>query len=193
MAIPEALYVLAKGINELGGHTTEGIFRIPGGTIQNLTLLTLIGELHIVNQVRNEMNHQNYKCDLSSCHNAATLFKLFLRELQEPVIPNEHYTNALRLGIEKNAEGILALIRKFPQAHQELLWWVVSYLQTFLVDKTIEATKMDRKNLALVLSASIMRCPDADPLTQINATGAQAEFTYFLLGLTRDGLAKVGP
>jgi len=30
MAIPEALYVLAKAINELGGHTSEGIFRIPG-------------------------------------------------------------------------------------------------------------------------------------------------------------------
>ena len=30
MAIPEALYVLAKNINDLGGHAMEGIFRIPG-------------------------------------------------------------------------------------------------------------------------------------------------------------------
>ena len=146
-----------------------------------------------MNQVRNEMNHHNYKCEFGSCHNCATLFKLFLRELKEPVVPAEYYTNILRLGLEKNAEGIFALIRKFPLAHQELLWWVVSYLQTFLTEKTKEVTKMDRKNIALVLSASIMRCPDADPLTQINATGAQAEFTYFLLGLSREGLVNVGP
>lgn len=153
----------------------------------------LPGEINIVNQVKNEMNHHNYKCEFGSCHNAATLFKLFLRELKEPVVPNEFYTTILRLGIEKNAEGILSLIRKFPPAHQELLWWVISYLQTFLTEKTKELTKMDRKNVALVLSASIMRCPDADPLTQINATGAQAELIYFLLGLTRDGLANIGP
>lgn len=30
MAIPEAVFVLAKHINDLGGHTAEGIFRIPG-------------------------------------------------------------------------------------------------------------------------------------------------------------------
>jgi len=103
--------------------------------------LTTLGELNVVNQVRTEMNHQNYKCDFGgNCHTAATLFKLFLRELSDPVVPSEYYTTILRLGLEKNAEGIYALIKKFPTAHQELLWWTVSYLQTFLGEAAFTMT-----------------------------------------------------
>jgi len=132
MKIPEALYALAKNINELGGHKTEGIFRIPG-------------DMQAVNKFRCQMDQGCFACQISSCHDAATLLKLFFRELKEPIVPDEYYETALRLGQEKNMEGLKALIRNFPEANQDTLWWIISYLQTFLVDKTREHTKMDKK------------------------------------------------
>jgi len=169
MKIPEALYILAKAINDHGGHKIEGIFRIPG-------------DMQNVNRIKKKFNHGFYDEDLSCCHDAATLFKLFFRELKTPLIPDEYYSAMLRCGQEKNVAGMKALIRLFPVSHQDVLWWVVSYLQTFLVPETIELTKMDMKNVALVFSASLFRCPNSDPLVQINASGIHADATLFLLG-----------
>eukprot|EP01126_Amoeba_proteus_P051635 TRINITY_DN617_c0_g4_i6.p1 TRINITY_DN617_c0_g4~~TRINITY_DN617_c0_g4_i6.p1 ORF type:complete len:192 (+),score=36.73 TRINITY_DN617_c0_g4_i6:570-1145(+) len=158
LIIPEPLYYMARAINELGGHRQEGIFRIPG-------------ETGVVNQLRTEIQHQSYKCNFINCNNAATLFKLFIRELEYPLIPYEHYAMVLRLGQEKSGDALKEVLKLFPQCHQDTLWWIIEYIQTFLVEKTIELTKMDRRNFAVVFV--------------MNATTAQTETTYFLLGLSR--------
>eukprot|EP01126_Amoeba_proteus_P051625 TRINITY_DN617_c0_g1_i7.p1 TRINITY_DN617_c0_g1~~TRINITY_DN617_c0_g1_i7.p1 ORF type:complete len:205 (-),score=34.96 TRINITY_DN617_c0_g1_i7:404-1018(-) len=173
LIIPEPLYVIASAINELGGHRQEGIFRIPGETA-------------VVNRLRTELQHRNYRCDFVNCNNAATLFKLFLRELEHPLIPYEHYFTILRMGQEKSEEGLKEALKTIPLCHQDTLWWVVEYVRTFLVDKTIEVTKMDRRNFSLVFGSTLFRCPPSDdPLLVMNAAAAHTEATYFLLGLSR--------
>eukprot|EP01126_Amoeba_proteus_P051620 TRINITY_DN617_c0_g1_i2.p1 TRINITY_DN617_c0_g1~~TRINITY_DN617_c0_g1_i2.p1 ORF type:complete len:266 (-),score=52.79 TRINITY_DN617_c0_g1_i2:404-1201(-) len=146
----------------------------------------LPGETAVVNRLRTELQHRNYRCDFVNCNNAATLFKLFLRELEHPLIPYEHYFTILRMGQEKSEEGLKEALKTIPLCHQDTLWWVVEYVRTFLVDKTIEVTKMDRRNFSLVFGSTLFRCPPSDdPLLVMNAAAAHTEATYFLLGLSR--------
>ena len=76
---------------------------------------------------------------------AASLFKLWLRELEEPVVPSRLYNDAL--AASKSPQETVQFIHRLPSNHKRVLLFVVSFAQVFLKPEVVERTKMTASNL----------------------------------------------
>jgi len=175
--VPHVLEILAEFIRKLEGHTTEGIWRISGdGTA--------------VMKYRSEIQKGNYDCQIDNPHDAATLFKLFLRELSEPVFPQNYYPNALCLAEEQNITGIQDMIKKFDNINLKVIQFVLNFLISFLKEEYVEKTMMNAVNLATVFAPTLLRCPSDNPLMQITASSSEVKFVLILLENFPDDLKE---
>ena len=143
--VPIVLPFLSDGILALGGMKAEGIFRVPG-------------ESDVVTDLRARIDRGYYNLDgIDDPHVPASLFKLWLRELQDPLIPDELYDECIT-GAE-NPDNVLRVVReKLPSVHRRVLLFVVSFLQMFLDETVTATTKMTAPNMALVFAPNILRC-----------------------------------
>eukprot|EP01052_Picozoa_sp_SAG31_P006344 SAG31_NODE_290_length_18324_cov_33.408889_13_plen_468_part_00 len=99
LAVPAILLDTTRRLSELGCHTTEGIFRVPGesAAIQQLKRKYEAGSLFI------DDDHEVAVW--------ASLLKLWLRELPEPLINNAIYDAAMTIAtsyLAKTKEGMAA-------------------------------------------------------------------------------------
>jgi hypothetical protein len=78
-------------------------------------------------------------------HVASSLFKLFLRELSDPLVPSSLYNDAL--SSSKSPEEALAFVQRLPICHRRVLVFVISFLQLFMEEQVVEQTKMTPSNL----------------------------------------------
>ena len=76
--LPVVVVKLFDAVIRLKGLTTEGIFRVPGDTEQVYTL-------------RTQLDNGNYEVgpEINDPNTPASLIKLWLRELSEPLVPAE--------------------------------------------------------------------------------------------------------
>jgi len=135
----------------------------------------------MVMKYRSEIQKGNYDCQIENCHDAATLFKLFLRELSEPVFPQNYYPTALCLAEEQNITGIQDLIKKFDNINLKVIQFVINFLRSFLKPEYLEQTMMTSNNLATVFAPTLLRCPSDNPLMQITASSSEVKFVLILL------------
>lgn len=99
--VPIILPFLANGILALGGASTEGIFRVPG-------------DGDGVAMLKDRIDRGQYQLNgIDDPHIAASLLKLWLRELQEPLIPPSKYNSAL--AVSSDPVAVCDLIRSLPQ------------------------------------------------------------------------------
>lgn len=91
-------------------------------------------------------------------HVAASLFKLWLRELEEPLIPDSLYNAALRAS--KSTDECLGFVSRLPKIHRRVLLFVISFVQLFLSEEVVEQTKMTPQNLCalICLPSMLSRC-----------------------------------
>lgn len=75
----------------------------------------------------------------------ASLFKLWLRELEEPLIPAALYNDALIAS--KDYRQVVEIVQKLPVYNRRVLVFVVSFVQIFIQEKVVEKTKMGPMNL----------------------------------------------
>lgn len=75
----------------------------------------------------------------------ASLFKLWLRELEEPLIPTALYNDALIAS--KDYQQVVEIVQKLPVYNRRVLVFVVSFVQIFIQEKVVEKTKMGPMNL----------------------------------------------
>lgn len=75
----------------------------------------------------------------------ASLFKLWLRELEEPLIPTALYNDALIAS--KDYRQVVEIVQKLPVYNRRVLVFVVSFVQIFIQEKVVEKTKMGPMNL----------------------------------------------
>lgn len=128
--VPIILPFLADSIIALGGTKREGIFRIPGDT-------DTVSEL----KVRIDKGHYNLQ-GIDDPHVPASLLKLWLRELQEPVIPFDMYNDCVRAAEEP--DEIVRIVKRLPTINRRVLLFVISFLQCFLPENISTITKMPR-------------------------------------------------
>lgn len=74
LKIPRIVVVLSEAVSNLGGVDVEGIFRVPGDTEQ-------------VNELRIRLDTGDYNITIDDPNTPASLLKLWLRELEEPLVP----------------------------------------------------------------------------------------------------------
>jgi len=165
--IPIILPFLGDGILALGGMKAEGIFRVPGDNDS-------------VSGLKLRIDRGYYTLDgVDDPHVLASLMKLWLRELCDPLVPEELYNECIQNS--KDPEACMQIIERLPTINRRVVLFVISFLQLFLDDRTQSVTKMTPANLALVMAPNLLRC-NSESMSVV-FTNAQYEqiFVYNLL------------
>eukprot|EP01126_Amoeba_proteus_P027627 TRINITY_DN27401_c0_g1_i2.p1 TRINITY_DN27401_c0_g1~~TRINITY_DN27401_c0_g1_i2.p1 ORF type:complete len:341 (+),score=55.40 TRINITY_DN27401_c0_g1_i2:138-1160(+) len=184
--LPRILCTLTDSILLCNGLTTEGIFRVPGSATEILSLKLSL-----------EKGIFMFPSTITDPNVPASLLKQWLRELSEPVIPEEMYMECISRteaedrkwcvsflhpeGGDGSGDGRVEGQNAFPEIHRRVLVHVVEFLRKFLQPHVIQHTRMTRENLALVFAPNLLRCPSEDLAVNLNAQHFQMRFLIFLL------------
>ncbi|XP_041425060.1 rho GTPase-activating protein 22 isoform X3 [Xenopus laevis] len=142
------------------GLQEEGLFRLPGQA-------TLVKEL----QDAFDSGAKPTFDKNTDVHTVASLLKLYLRELPEPVIPFSRYQDFLRCAHtlsrdqEEGTQEICILIKGLPPVNYNLLKYICSFLDE--VQSHSDTNKMSVQNLATVFAPNILRPKLQDPIALI--------------------------
>nr|XP_024650152.1 rho GTPase-activating protein 22 isoform X8 [Macaca nemestrina] len=145
------------------GLTEEGLFRMPGqaNLVRDLQDSFDCGEKPLFDST-------------TDVHTVASLLKLYLRELPEPVVPFARYEDFLscaQLLTKDEGEGTLELAKQvsnLPQANYNLLRYICKFLDE--VQAYSNVNKMSVQNLATVFGPNILRPQVEDPVTIMEGT-----------------------
>ena len=161
--VPIILPFLADSIIALGGTKKEGIFRVPGDA-------DVISDL----KVRIDKGHYNLQ-GIDDPHVPASLLKLWLRELTDPLIPADMYNDCISCA--EDPDQVVAMVKKLPTINRRVLLFVISFLQLFLPEHVSSLTKMISPNLALVMAPNLLRC-NSDSIAVVFHNARQVLFTH---------------
>jgi hypothetical protein len=102
----------------------------------------------------------------------SSLLKLWLRELSDPLIPDEFYPACIAVGQkmdfkEKEAECILEakeIISGLPDINRAVCKYMFDFLKLMAQPENQPFTKMTAANIAMVFAPNFVRCPSDDPV-----------------------------
>ncbi|XP_037125928.1 rho GTPase-activating protein 24-like [Syngnathus acus] len=100
-------------------------------------------------------------------HTVASLLKLYLRQLPEPLVPFGHYRDFLLSGQKLSSdrtqglEELRSLLQELPVANFNLLQFICQFLNE--VQSHSKGNKMSCQNLATVFGPNILRAKAEDP------------------------------
>lgn len=142
--VPIILPFLADGMLALDGTKSEGIFRVPG-------------DGDAVSELKLRIDRGYYTLDdVDDPNILASLMKLWLRELCDPLVPEEMYNDCITNS--KDPEACVQMVYRLPTINRRVVLFVISFLQLFLKDEIQAVTKMTSANLALVMAPNLLRC-----------------------------------
>uniref|UniRef100_A0A8C4RDA5 Rho GTPase activating protein 25 n=1 Tax=Erpetoichthys calabaricus TaxID=27687 RepID=A0A8C4RDA5_ERPCA len=145
------------------GLSEEGIFRLPGQDNQ-------------VKQFRDAFDageRPSFPSE-TDVHTVASLFKLYLRELPEPVIPWSQYDDFLNCSQHLNVtdmtgwEHLEKQIALLPPENYSLLSYICRFLYEVQLNSSVN--KMSVENLATVIGVNILRPRVEDPFSIMKGT-----------------------
>ncbi|XP_051945719.1 rho GTPase-activating protein 22-like isoform X1 [Xyrauchen texanus] len=145
------------------GLKEEGLFRMPGQA-------NLVKEL----QDAFDCGDKPLFDSNTDVHTVASLLKLYLRELPEPVIPFSKYEDFLtcaQLLLKDEEVGLPELVKQvntLPQANYNLLKYICKFLDE--VQSHSNENKMSVQNLATVFGPNILRPKVEDPVSMMEGT-----------------------
>ncbi|XP_072784757.1 rho GTPase-activating protein 24 isoform X2 [Taeniopygia guttata] len=145
------------------GLKEEGLFRLPGQA-------NLVKELQDAFDCGEKPSFDSN----TDVHTVASLLKLYLRELPEPVVPYAKYEDFLSCAkmLSKEEEtGLKELVKQvksLPAVNYNLLKYICRFLDE--VQSYSGVNKMSVQNLATVFGPNILRPKVEDPLTIMEGT-----------------------
>ncbi len=175
---PVILVILSEAIEKLGGFQTEGIFRLPGHTQQVERLRDELSQLHVIDPINNrkQMVIGSWVKDPHVC---ASVFKLWLRELADPIVPDEYYQ--LAVDSANDFEACLQVAKNLPVENRTILNFVIHFLSRLSEESVIKKTKMTIENLAVVFAPNILRSKSTDPMTIMKNSSNEKQFVKTLV------------
>ncbi|NXK50065.1 RHG25 protein, partial [Chauna torquata] len=160
--VPILVQKCAEFIRE-HGVSEEGIFRLPG-------------QDNLVKQLRDAFDageRPSFDRD-TDVHTVASLLKLYLRELPEPVVPWVQYEDfllcgqALDVDERKGHEELLKQLSLLPRDNYNLLSYICRFLHEIQLNSSVN--KMSVDNLATVIGVNLIRPKIEDPATIMRGT-----------------------
>jgi len=144
--VPQVLVVLCLGIARLSGHSALGIFRVKGDSKK-------------MHEIKMEIECNKWK--LETCknpHDLASLLKVWLRELSEPLISSELQKRLH--SVAHSTSETLEAINTIPPLNKMCLLYLFDFLRSFLESSVIEQTKMGLSNIASLFAPNLFRTPE---------------------------------
>ncbi|XP_066570342.1 rho GTPase-activating protein 25 [Amia ocellicauda] len=165
------------------GLSEEGIFRLPGQDNQ-------------VKQFRDAFDageRPSFPSD-TDVHTVASLLKLYLRELPQPVVPWSQYDEFLECSVQlsnnpaQGREKLEKLISLLPKPNYNLL----SYLCRFLYEIQLNSrvNKMSVENLATVIGVNLLKPRIEDPVAIMKGTPQIQKLMTVLISLHKELFPK---
>ncbi|XP_078505049.1 rho GTPase-activating protein 18 isoform X2 [Lissotriton helveticus] len=145
--VPLLFHKLISHIEELG-LLTEGILRIPGvaSRVKN-----------ICQELESKFHEGLFNWDSVKQHDAASILKLFIRELPQPLLTAEYlkcFNSVQNLPTRKQQlQALNLLMLLLPDANRDTLKALLEFLQR-VVDRR-QANKMTLKNVAMVMAPNL--------------------------------------
>ncbi|KAG9098480.1 hypothetical protein FS749_003709 [Ceratobasidium sp. UAMH 11750] len=135
----------------------EGVFRINGSNRRMRDLQTLFESPP---RYGKDLNWRN---ESYTSHDVASVFRRYLTQMPEPVIPNEQY-HSFRAALFKQPRDVSEvintyrrLIKEMPRANQYLLLYVLDLLSVFA--RKADKNLMTESNLAVIFRPGIISHP----------------------------------
>ncbi|XP_056616668.1 rho GTPase-activating protein 22 isoform X1 [Triplophysa dalaica] len=156
------------------GLKEEGLFRMPGQA-------NLVKDL----QDAFDCGDKPLFDSNTDVHTVASLLKLYLRELPEPVIPFNKYEDFLtcaQLLVKDEEVGLNELVMQvntLPQANYNLLKYICKFLDE--VQSHSAENKMSAQNLATVFGPNILRPKLEDPVSMMEGTSQVQQLMTVLI------------
>ncbi|XP_052025330.1 rho GTPase-activating protein 18 [Apodemus sylvaticus] len=148
--IPLIFQKLISRIEE-GGLETEGLLRIPGAAMR---IKNLCQELEA------KFYEGTFNWESVKQHDAASLLKLFLRELPQPLLSMEYlkaFQAVQNLPTKKEQlQALNLLVILLPDANRDTLKALLEFLQRVIDNK--EKNKMTAVNVAMVMAPNLFMC-----------------------------------
>lgn len=168
MAVPIILPFLVDALFLFDATRTPGIFRLSGDVEKQVEL-----------RVRIDRGHYslNGLCGRNDVLAIASVLKLFLRELEEPLIPTAMYHECIRAAARDNTAHCVRVVAQFPAVHRRVVLYLVAVLQRFCRPEVVKATGVDARALSTIFSPNFFRCPSTD----LNTVSANARFEAHFL------------
>mmetsp|Transcript_4983 Transcript_4983/g.7610 ORF Transcript_4983/g.7610 Transcript_4983/m.7610 type:complete len:430 (-) Transcript_4983:146-1435(-) len=169
----------AEHLRELGMQR-EGLFRVPGSQVSfevaqiriraGQTSRLVIGGACVD---ESEQRTDLAALAIDDIDEVAQLFKVFLRDLPQPVVTTEAYKAMVLAVTESNREGdmsadeIVGLVegvleRELPESHLSTLLYILRFLAE--VAAQAHLNKMNPDNLSVVFAPTLMRVQMDDPM-----------------------------
>ncbi|XP_037548299.1 rho GTPase-activating protein 24 [Nematolebias whitei] len=157
------------------GLQEEGLFRMPG-------------QANLVKELQDAFDcgeKPSFDCN-TDVHTVASLLKLYLRELPEPVIPFQKYEEFLACAKllskddEMGMKELKKLVESLPPVNYNLLKYICRFLDE--VQSYSGVNKMSVQNLATVFGPNILRPKIEDPVTIMEGTVLVQQLMAVLIG-----------
>lgn len=163
LSVPRLLHSLCSQLRLHGAMTSEGVFRVPG-------------RASVVDALKRELNRTSADSDLArvfadtpgtDVNALATLFKLWFRELPEPIVPHALYDAAVRgFAVGDSDDPVsraLAVFRELAPASRRVLRFTFRFLDEFILnDVSSSATRMTEDTIAMVFCPALMSSPSTN-------------------------------
>ncbi|XP_030306459.1 rho GTPase-activating protein 24 isoform X4 [Calypte anna] len=173
------------------GLKEEGLFRLPGQA-------NLVKELQDAFDCGEKPSFDSN----TDVHTVASLLKLYLRELPEPVIPYTKYEDFLSCAKMLSKEEEMALkelekqVKSLPAVNYNLLKYICRFLDE--VQSYSGVNKMSVQNLATVFGPNILRPKVEDPVTIMEGTVVVQQLMSVMISkheelFSKDADPQMGP
>lgn len=138
--------------------------RLHTSSLKSQGLFRVSGNKNKIRDYETKFDQENVNVTLSDNedeHTVAGLFKLFLRELPEPIIPYDQYDAVMDAGREENREAKITKLRKLvdalPAVNKDLIFYTCSLLHS--QTKYADLNLMKPTNLAIVFGSVFSYAP----------------------------------
>jgi len=164
LEVPRVLQFLVDSIEQANGLMTQGLFRIQASYDD-------------VFDLRSQLEEENFDVVVKDPHVPASLLKTWLRDIYDPIIPPYLYSQFIENRTDITA--ISRLIDKLPTINKSALLYLITFFKK--VAQESSTNLMTEKNLAIVISPNLCRCPEDSPQKIIESTKLESELVDFLL------------
>ena len=124
--LPWVQTTLTRQVLVRGGTLTEGIFRVSADADEVNTLKSCLDRFEDGGNLAPSQD----------AHAPASLLKLWVRELYEPLIPDSFYNECVSMRQDDgdaSASGVAAIVERLPDLNRRVLCHLIRFLQVCLI------------------------------------------------------------
>ncbi|CAM9776442.1 unnamed protein product [Chrysoparadoxa australica] len=181
--VPEILQLLVAALESLDASKCVGIFRLSADCRAVKLFVDRITEgdytiLHDLIETKATHDEELEQFIVDAVTVAAVL-KVWLRSLSAKLITADQYQAAVNAGKNDDSEAAAKVLSSLPMINQATMVHLLAFM--WRLQQARDVTRMDSRNLGLVLAPNLLENPSKDPMVLHMNTKYEAKFITLLI------------